>query len=152
MEGSVVKELLLNRLVELLDEKIEAAQQAIESAKESRNSDTKSSAGDKYETGRAMMQFEVDKNEVQLNKSMYLKNELSKINVSKIFHKADFGSIVETNQGNYFLSIGIGKMEVNKINCFSISLASPIGQLLLHKKVGESIHFQGKELIIESII
>ena len=41
-------------------------------AQESANAEEKSSAGDKYETGRAMMQIERDKAAQQLNESMKL--------------------------------------------------------------------------------
>lgn len=152
MESKVLKGLLISHLAELLNQKIEAAQLSIESAKESRDSDTKSSAGDKYETGRAMMQLEMEKNQVQLSKSLQLKNELSKIDVNKTHPKIEFGSVVKTNHGKYFISIGIGKVIVNNNDYFSISLASPIGKLLFHKKVGESFRFQGKEMIVESIV
>ena len=69
-----LKGLIYNQLQEMLDRKIESAKKAIESAKEARDSDTKSSVGDKYETGRAMMQIELEKNEVQLNKVINLRN------------------------------------------------------------------------------
>ena len=58
-----LKEQILNQLLTQLDQKTETAKTAIESAKESRDNDTKSSAGDKFETGREMMQMEIDKNE-----------------------------------------------------------------------------------------
>ncbi len=65
-----IKQLVYNKILKILDDKIEILKEEIESTKESRNNDTKSSAGDKYETGRAMMQIELDKNEAQLNKTV----------------------------------------------------------------------------------
>jgi hypothetical protein len=44
-----------------LQERMEQGQKDYHLAKESRDSDTKSSAGDKFETGREMMQREMDK-------------------------------------------------------------------------------------------
>ena len=78
-----IKEQILNRLHGIIDNKVDIAKSAVESAKESRNSDTKSSAGDKHETGRAMMQIELEKNEVQLSKALELKHELNQINILK---------------------------------------------------------------------
>lgn len=151
MDGITLKYLLITRLNELIDQNIAAAQQSITSAKESRDSDTKSSAGDKYETGRSMMQFEMEKNEHQLNKSLHLKNELKKIDKNKLNLKAEFGSIVITNQGNYFLSIGIGKIQLEKESYFAISLASPLGTLLHKKEIGDTVLFQEKEIEIITI-
>jgi len=50
-----VKTELLATLNTLLNEKIRVLQESIQTTKDSRDSDGKSSAGDKYETGRAMM-------------------------------------------------------------------------------------------------
>ena len=152
MKRNEIKTLLLQQLHKILDGKVETAMQAIDSAKEARDSDTKSSAGDKYETGRAMMQMELEKNEVQRSKAVGLKNELSQINTSKEYTKAEFGSLVVSNQGNYFLSIGIGKIEVSNENYYCISIASPIGKLLQGKVIGDKAQFQAREFVIEDII
>ena len=136
----------------MLAKKIVTAEVAIGLAKESRDNDTKSSAGDKYETGRAMMQLEMDKNEAQKSKILNLKRELSRINVQKEYSKAEFGSLIASNQGNYFISVGIGKMELANKIYYSVSLVSPIGKLLHNKKVGDKFLFQKKEFVINSIV
>ena len=147
-----LKQLILNQLQKIIDKKIETVKTVIKSTKEARDSDTKSSAGDKHETGRAMMQIELEKNEVQLSRTLYLKNELSRINIQKEYNKVEFGSLVVTNQGNYFISIGIGKIEVNNETYFSISIASPIGNLLHNKKIGDKVQFKEREFIIQNIV
>lgn len=147
-----IKKRIFTYLQNLLNEKQLTIAQAIESTKEARNSDTKSSAGDKFETGRAMMQIEIEKNEVQLNKTMNLQKELSKINISKDFNKVEYGSLVITNDGTYFIAIGIGKIELDNNVYYSISLASPMGQLLNNLHVGDKRQFQGRELFIKDII
>ena len=147
-----IKHLIYTNILHTLDSKIETIKREIESAKESRNNDTKSSAGDKYETGRAMMQIELEKNEVQLSKTVKLKSELSKINVEKEYNKVEFGSLVVTTQGTYFISIGIGKIEINKETYYSISLASPIGKIFFNKKIGDKVQFQQREFEILKII
>lgn len=74
-----VKAELLQKLNELLDERIAGLEQSLLATKESRDSDTKSSAGDKYETGREMAQQEIDKQQAQLAKTRFMKNELQAI-------------------------------------------------------------------------
>ncbi len=147
-----IKEQICTQLHQMLDIKIEAAKQSIKATKEARNNDTKSTAGDKHETGRSMMQIELDKEEAQLNNTLNLKSEISKINFERSYKKVEFGSLVITNQGNYFISIGIGKLEMNNKEYFVISLASPIGMLLKDKQVGDKISFQQKEISIIEII
>lgn len=147
-----LKESIFKQIIKIIDERIESAKQAIQSAKESRDNETKSSVGDKYETGRAMMQMELEKNRVQLNIALKLKNELEKINLHKKFDSVEYGSLVTTSNGIYFISIGIGKLEVENETVYCISLASPIGKILHNKKAGDTFKFQGKELTIAKII
>jgi len=145
------KQLLFQKLIELLNQKIEVLGQEIASTKASKETDTKSSAGDKFETGRAMMQMELDKNEAQLNKTQKLKKELTSINSEQKKLSVEFGSLVRTSQGNYLISVALGKIELNSETFYTISLASPIGMVLQHKKQGEFIEFQGKKIEIISV-
>jgi len=147
----MIKEQLLRKIISLLDQRIELVRVAIDSAKESRDNETKSSVGDKYETGRTLMQMEVEKNRIQLTKTESLKNELLKINLHKKFDQVEFGSLVKTSQNNYFISSALGKIEVNNEIFYCISLASPIGKLLHTKKEGDQFSFQGKEILINNI-
>ncbi len=147
-----IKEKILSRLQEIVAQKIEIAESAVELVKEARDSDTKSTAGDKHETGRAMMQIEMEKNQVQLSKALFLKQELANINMTKEYNKAEFGSLVFTNQGNYFIAIGIGKLDIENKTYYSVSLASPIGGLLKDKETGDKIQFQEKGFIILDIV
>ena len=146
-----LKQKILDHLITILDRKIEVLKQTIQSTKESRATDTKSSAGDKFETGRAMMQMEIEKNEVQLNKTLIHKNELGKIKVDQVSKVAAHGSIVNTDTGNYFFSLPLGKIIVEKKEFICISMGSPIGQVLLGVKKGDTISFQNRKIKILKI-
>ena len=50
-------------------------------AQEAANEEGKSSVGDKYETGRAMMQIERDKAAQQLDEALKLKNIIDQISI-----------------------------------------------------------------------
>ena len=146
-----LKQSIYQHISDLLDSKIEEINQLISSGKESRDSDTKSSAGDKHETSRAMIQIEMENNQKQLNKNAALKTELSKINLDREYTSVDFGSLVVTNNGNYFIAIGIGQVKLDNEVHYSISLASPIGALLKGKQKGDSITFNGNQIEILDI-
>ena len=135
-----------------LVQKIEQAKSAIASAKETRDNDTKSSAGDKYETGREMMQAEIDKNEAQLSKNLQLINSIKKIDLNRKYDWVEFGSLVETNYGLYFISIANPKITIEQKDIFSVSLASPLGKALFKKQVGDKVMFNQREFIIENIV
>ena len=85
----------------MLEQKIKIAQESISCIQEARNNETKSSAGDKYETSRAMMQAELDKQGLLLQELRQQKADILKIKKTKSSEKIDFGSWVETNQGNF---------------------------------------------------
>lgn len=146
------KENLYLQLQQLIDQRVANARKAMESAEDSKSSQSKSSAGDKFETSRAMMQAEEDRNTVQLARALALQNDLAKVNRFAVSETAVLGSLVMTNKGPYFLSIGIGKVKVDTTTYFAISLESPIGQLLFGKKVGEKINFRGNNIVIKEIL
>ncbi len=147
-----IKEQLYQQLQQLTNQRVVNSRKAMQSAESSKSNQTKSSAGDKFETGRAMMQAEEDRNTVQLANALALKNDLAKVNRFKNSETVVLGSLVSTNKGTYFLSIGIGKVIIDNTTYFAISLESPIGQLLFGKKVGEKVSFRGNNIIIKEIL
>lgn len=146
------KEKLYQQLQQLTDQRVANAQKAMQSAESSKSSQTKSSAGDKFETSRAMMQAEEDRNSVQLANALALKNDLAQVNRFHTSETVVLGSLVATNKGTYFISIGIGKVKIDQTVYFAISLESPIGELLFGKKVGDKVSFRGKDIIIKEIL
>ena len=72
--------------------------------------------------------------------------------LQEVLKTVGFGSLVITNHGKYIVSVGFGAIEVDGENYFAISLASPIGQELEGKQIGEYIRIQGRKIqIIESV-
>ena len=142
-----MKEEICKSVLIMLEQKIKIAKESISCIQEARNNETKSSAGDKYETSRAMMQAELDKQNILLQQFIQQKNVFLKIQKTKPSEKIDFGSWVETNQGNYLIAIGIGKVR----DAFVISLASPLGMALKGQRIGDKTSFQNKEYKINII-
>ena len=145
------KSQLLLPLQALLQEKVEAATAEIDSTRASFTSDTKSSAGDKHEVGRAMVQQELDKLEEQRAKLIALQQELARVPLERSFDQVAFGSLVLTDQGKYFVAIGLGRIELDNEPCFAISMASPIGQALKDKRAGEHVLFNGKSFTVREL-
>jgi len=150
--NSQIKEKLLKQILKKLDQQIDSSLLEVDSIRESRNSETKSSAGDKFETGRAMAQMELEKMEAALARSMKLKEDLSKINIQKEYTKVEYGSLIITNVGNYLACFALGKVRHDGMDYYAISLASPIGQVIVGKKPGDRVLFQGREIEILKII
>ena len=148
----ILKEAAYNHIISILDDKINTARKAVLSAKESRNNETKSSAGDKHETGRAMSQIELDNSEMQLGKVLNLKRQFLQLDVQKERNTIEPGCMVRTNNQVYFISIGLGKIQVKNDVCYVVSIQSPIGQAMLNKKIGDLISFQNKQFEIKEIL
>jgi transcription elongation GreA/GreB family factor len=139
-------------ILHLLSESIIQATRDYDLAKESRDSDTKSSAGDKFETGREMMQREMDKISASIDQSKNQLNFLSKINLNRPYSIVDLGCLIITDQDIYYISIGLGKVEINAELIYAISLDSPIGQIFKGKRVGDILEFRGKTLTINQLL
>ncbi len=148
----LTKPQLIQHLRSLLQGRIEEAQAAIASTYAARNEDTKSSAGDKHEVGRAMVQQELDKQEAQLAKLQDLQQELARIPMDRTFDRAAFGSLVRSDAGDYLIAIGLGPVKFEGVNVFIVSLASPIGQLLKDKQAGEAVVFNGRRITIVEVV
>jgi len=105
--------------------------------------DSKSTAGDKHETGRAMVHLEQEKLSQQMTTLNELKETLSKINPEEKHQKIQFGSFVQTNKGNFFFSVGLGKILVGKDTVFCLSMTTPLGKVFAGKKKGNQVTFNG---------
>lgn len=148
---SDIKTRLYNSCLEYADERILNATEAIKAARDSSTEDTKSSAGDKYETGRAMMQQDIDRQTLQLGEAQKLKGLLERIEPDKTTDTVQNGSLVYTNQGIFYIAISVGLKEMDNQNYYIISAISPIGSQLLKKTTGDKFSFNGKQYEIQSI-
>ena len=123
----------------------------IEKIKESLQSETKSTAGDKHETGRAMLQLEREQLGLQLLEVEKTLAVLKRIRPEEKNHRAVLGSLVKTDMATYFLSISAGRVLVDRVTVLCISPAAPVGQLLLGKGKGDTFVFRGKKTTIMDI-
>lgn len=146
------KQLGYNALLKLIEKKIETVETEIALSNESMGDFCKSSAGDKHETTRAMAHIELDKKQQQLELNSRLKTVLLSIDLPKKFATVDVGSYVITSNGDFFISIPLGSIKTDSGNFYAISLASPIGQKLKGKRVGDAIEINGNSFTVEHIL
>ena len=136
------------KLRSLLEKSLEEARREYILAKESRDSDTKSSAGDKFETGREMMQREMDKLSALVDNTLNSIAKLDRLTDLPAAAVISEGSLVITDQETYYISIGYGKLD----SVYAISVESPLGVELKGKRVGECIEMRGRKITIKSIL
>lgn len=146
-----LKSQLLKILLQNTENQINLIRKAIAEIQQSANEETKSSAGDKYETGRAMAQLEIDKLRNQLLQSENALQTLTSIQTANPSDKVGFGSLIKTNQGCFFISVPAKEVKIESQIIYPISVSAPIAKCLMGKRKGESYSIQGKEFIIEEI-
>ncbi|MHA8102586.1 3-oxoacyl-ACP synthase [Aquirufa nivalisilvae] len=146
-----IKSQLYQEIVFRLEQNIQEAQLAYVQAKESRDSDTKSSAGDKYETGREMMQREMDKCSALIDQNRHSMQIIQHVPIHRTYESIDKGALIVTDRGSYYMLVGLGKISLEQKDYFAISPESPIGSLFLGKKVGEFILLREQKITIQGI-
>lgn len=147
-----LKENLHANCIDFINKNLNICNNQINKIEQALLSETKSTAGDKHETGRAMLHLEREKLGTQLNNNKKLKETLSKINLSKTSKVVCLGSIVYTSQNNYFIAISAGKLKIDSQTFYAISPNTPIGKLLLGKTIGNTITFREQQFVIHNIL
>ncbi len=125
---------------------------AMQAAQASANSEGKSSAGDKYETGRAMGQIERDLNAHQYEKLKRERQILDRIDISLAPTRVAVGSLVSTSVGTFWIAVSLGVLNIDNQQIMVVSAASPIGQALMGLQMGSEFIFQQKKATIDKIV
>jgi hypothetical protein len=135
-----------------VQQRLDAVQQALLAAEQSTGEDTKSSAGDKYETGREMLQQEKNRGMAQLTEANKLLIALNRISTAGKSKQAEEGSVVKTNNGNFYIAVSAGILTLNAENYFAVSAASPIGAKMLGCKAGGEFSMNGKAYLVMAVL
>ena len=131
---------IISELKKQIERKVEYLIQSLESTIISRNSETKSSAGDKFETSREMAQIEIRKLEVEILKSQQFIKDLQE-------KKADF---IVTETEFFLIAIPFGKIAINSKTIYCISNLAPIAKLLLNTEISEGFNYGGVDYKVVS--
>ncbi len=146
------KQRLHEACLAVIRSRIHEISQALAEAREASFQETKSSAGDKYETGREMMRIQSDMRAVQLGEAQVLLSLLERLDMTCLHEKVRTGSVVRTSNGTYFLAQSIGKVAIDGMEIQTISLASPLGKALKGLSAGQSATFRDQTLEILSVL
>jgi len=149
---SLIKTAVYHHCESYLRQKAKGYLSQDQSLLESLDSEGKTSAGDKHETGRAMIQLEREKlaqqrerNDQDIKTLDALKNKTTTVHIAP-------GALVNTSLASYFLAVPADAFSHNDKKIYCISPQSPIGQLLLGKKAGESFSFRGNSIKVLEVL
>jgi transcription elongation GreA/GreB family factor len=135
----------------ILIEKQLVINSALNQINEASANETKSTAGDKYETAKAMLQLEQEKLNKQLTLLKQQQQDLLKINLEKTHSLISQGSLIKTTQGFIFIGVSLGKITVNDSAVIAISAQSPLALKLIGLSINTTVDFNNQLYIIESL-
>lgn len=145
--------LIVHQTVEAkIRSRITDLQFALNDVMEATSDDSKSTAGDKHETSRAMAHLEQEKLGNQYSEALKLLEVLRRIDPSINTNKIRIGSLAETSMGWFYLSVGLGQIVIDGKTVFCLTPLAPFGQILIGKKSGELLQWQGKEVKVLEVI
>lgn len=145
------KEELYTLFLHKLNERINIFQSNMDDLSQSIMNETKSTAGDKHETALAILQREQSHVSKHLQQVLAQKKALQLLAFQQQGEWITRGSLVKTNQGFFYVSVAMPKVEIQNVKVIGISSESPLGNELIGKKPGDQITVNGQIHIIETI-
>ncbi|RKT01471.1 hypothetical protein [Chryseobacterium defluvii] len=143
------KSIILDTVKNKISEKIRNFESLITETRAS-NNDTKSSMGDKYETGREMLQQEINNLQRQLNEALHQQAIIQKISPESS-EKVQNGALVKTNKGLFYISASVGEIVVENTKIMTISDEAPLAKVMMGLRTGQTFAINTLEQTIENI-
>lgn len=147
----LLKQELKKRCITILQERIAVFNQSVDAAREAANSEDKSSAGDKYETGRAMGHLQQEMLGEQLETALHELDFVNSIQAGILHETVVVGSVVVCADFAAFVAAGLGATQLNTQKYFLLSPKAPLAVALHQKKEGESVLFNGKQVLVKQV-
>jgi transcription elongation GreA/GreB family factor len=146
------KEDVYKHCLQVVMNKMQASQAALDELTSSLGNETKSTAGDKYETARAMLHIEQENTSRQLQAVKEQLTTLEALNITANTGKVINGSLVTTDKNIFFISVALSKVLVNGVAVIALSALSPLGQKLMGQGVQDRVEMNGISYIITEIV
>jgi len=122
-----------------ITQRINTARAAIDQAQQAANSEEKSSAGDKYETGRAMSHLQQEMHSRQMTEYLKELATLHAVNTDRVYAEGKPGAFLQGEGLAFFIAAGLGKHNIDGETIFFLSPNAPLAKLLQNKTAGDRI-------------
>lgn len=127
--------------LDLIQQKLKELDKAIGDAQESAQNESKSTAGDKHETAKAMAHLEIEKLLIAKNNLVLQEKVLNDINPSQQQKRIVKGALIETSLGKFYIAIGLGKVNFMNDSITVISEQAPLVKAFLHFHDSQQVSF-----------
>ena len=138
-----IKNQLVVLCSEIQQEKIKLLQTTMDDAQQSANE--YGQPKDRYDSYRMQLLHKRDMIAKQLSIANNDFIALQKINKNNENKKVEFGSVAITEDQNVFISISLGKIEVDEKIFYAISPTVPLFESMKGMKKGDTFDFRGKQ-------
>jgi transcription elongation GreA/GreB family factor len=126
--------------ISIVSQKIERIKAELDDLNDGNAQNSKSTAGDKHDTERAMVHLEYA-----------IRNDLEQIKADSVNSVISNGSLVETSRGVFLIGAACGNVSLGSTSVFCISAHSPLAIELNSKSVGDVAEVNGNDFLIKSI-
>ncbi|HQV35486.1 MAG TPA: hypothetical protein P5335_06030 [Flavobacterium sp.] len=146
-----MKQQIIQHYNHYLNDRINSLREMIVDLTEDSLNDAKGSAGDKHETGLAMMHLEQEKLNRKLQEVVDIQSKFLKIDYSIVSNQVILGSLVSANDTYFLISVSLPKIEIEGKNIFAVSPEAPLAQKMLGAVLGDVITVNQIDYLIRSI-
>tara|TARA_Y100000991_G_scaffold48784_1_gene35015 strand:- start:4941 stop:5399 length:459 start_codon:yes stop_codon:yes gene_type:complete len=151
MEKEINKADFLNAMHESIRQRISEASLILDGIQESIDAEAQSTAGDKHDTSRELMQQERNKAAQNLQNHISMDSLVLKLKTIIVSCEVRFGSLVLTNVGWFFIGLPLGRIQFEDKDILCVSGNAPAAKLLESERVGASIKMNGMNIKILSV-
>lgn len=148
LNSQLIKDTCLNHLLD----KQHLLNEALLQLKEAAANETKSTAGDKHEVAKALLQSEQEKLGQQFQLIALQIHALQKINCTLNAATVSIGSLIETTMGYFFVGAALGKLNIGTYSITTLSVAAPLAQKLIGLKVNDSCRLNAQIYRVTKIL
>ncbi|MDA8695787.1 hypothetical protein N9L83_02440 [Flavobacteriales bacterium] len=135
-----------------MDAGLKRVRRAFEELQGSLEGESKSTAGDKHETGRAMVQMEMEQAAGRLSRVEGMIRQWHALEPARGRQEVRPGAVVTTDQGGFVMGVAWGAFDVEKEKTWrAISADAPLARAMQAASPGSSVEFRGRMWQIISV-
>lgn len=136
----------------VIDDKVIKSKEYMNSIEQSIQGESKSTAGDKHDTTRELMQQERNKAAQNLSNQILAQKTVIQLLNSSSSERVGFGSLIETDKGIIFIGLALGKVLCDQDEVICISPLSPLAKVFEGSVVGDCVYFNTIQYQIQKVV
>ena len=147
-----MRDTILMHLLDHVDKDLTEAKARMASLKESLGAESKSSAGDKHETGRAMIHLEQERVQDTVGRLEHMRGILMQCAAQdKVIQRVSPGALVETTGPWVLVGVPLGKVQLPDALVLCVGAEAPLAQQWHGAKPGDQVALGPQKLAIQAI-